>query len=113
MAYDEGLADRVRRILADGPHAEAIAEKRMFGGLAFLLDGHMTVAAVGSSDGMMVRCAPDETQDHIVDGAGPMVMRGTELTGWLLVPPEQLTADADLERWVGVGAAYTSGLPPK
>ena len=113
MAYDEELAGRVRELLAGGPHAAGLTERKMFGGLAFLVGGHMAVAAVSSSDGMMVRCEPDDTEDHIVDGAGPMVMQGKELNGWLLVPPDRLTTDDDLAKWVAVGTSYTSGLPPK
>lgn len=110
MAYDEELAERIRAVLADRTD---VSERRMFGGLAFLVDGHMAAAAAGSAHGMMLRCHPDDTQEHLVDGAEPMVMRGRELSGWLLLPIERLTDRAALERWLDIAIAYVQTLPPK
>lgn len=109
MAYDEELANRIRTALGDRGD---LTEKRMFGGLAFLIGGNLAVAASGQG-GLMVRCDPASTDDHLVDGAEPMVMRGKPLNGWLRIADEHIADDARLERWVGVGAAYTEALPPK
>lgn len=77
MAYDEALADRVRDALVSEP----VQERRMFGGLAFLLGGHMTVAASGEG-GLMVRVPPDRTEELLGEpGAAPMVMKGRALSG--------------------------------
>ena len=110
MTYDEGLADRVRDLLGAEP---ALTEKRMFGGLAFLINGHMAVAASGQG-GLLVRVDPDEF-DALVDGssAEPMVMRGRPMSGWLRVPEAALRAEPELERWVKIGVGYASSLAPK
>jgi TfoX/Sxy family transcriptional regulator of competence genes len=110
MAYDPDLADRVRELVAT---EDNLTEKRMFGGLAFLVAGNMAVAA-GSDGGLMVRTAPADL-DALVDGAHarPMVMRGRELRGWLLVAAPALTDDDALAGWVRHGVAYARTLPPK
>ena len=110
MAYDEDLAERIRRLLAD---RSGVAEKKMFGGLAFLIGGHMAVAASGQG-GLMVRCDPEET-DVLLEkkGAEPMVMRGRAMDGWLRVSEDAVRTRAELERWVKRGAAYAGSLPPK
>lgn len=109
MAYDETLAARVRDLLAG---RSGWSEKRMFGGLAFLLDQHLAVAVSGSGDGaLMVRHDPADGllgEAH----AGPMEMRGSSMTGWLLVEQAGLAEDADLARWVDVGAARVGALHP-
>ena len=106
MALDEDLASRVRDLLAD---EAGISEKRMFGGLAFLADGHMAVAASGQG-GLMVRCAPEETESLLAEpGARPMEMQGREIDGWLRVD----AASAELEPWVARGLAYARSLAPK
>jgi TfoX/Sxy family transcriptional regulator of competence genes len=103
MAYDEELADRIRVLL---PDAE---EKKMFGGLAFLIRGNMAVAASGQG-GMLVRVDPEES-DRLVEttSAELMEMRGRSMKGWLRVDPEP----DDVAEWVERGAAYASSLPPK
>lgn len=110
MAYDEQLADRVRVELRAVP---GVTERRMFGGLAFLVDGHLAVSASGQG-GLLVRCDPADTEQ--LTGA-PHVwrfeMRGREMGGWLRVDPEAAADDADLGRWVGIGLAYARSLPPK
>jgi TfoX/Sxy family transcriptional regulator of competence genes len=109
MAYDEELAERIRGHLPDEP----VAEKRMFGGLAFLVRGHMAVAAT-RSEGLMVRCDPADSERLVAEaGVSRMVMRDKELDGWLLVAPDTLAEDDALARWVGVGTTYVQGLPPK
>ena len=108
MSYDETLAERIRAELAG---RDDVIEKTMFGGLAFLIDGHMAVAASGQG-GIMVPCDPAATDDHVVDGAEPMIMRGKPMTGWLRVPDEQIDDDA-LAHWVRVGTAAAATLPAK
>ena len=109
MAYDENLAERIRAQLADRGD---VTEKKMFGGLAFLIGGHMAVAASGQG-GLMVRCDPSATADHIVDGAEPMIMRGKPMNGWLRVPDQGVADDQELTHWVNVGTASASALPAK
>ncbi len=110
MAYEEDLANRVRELLAA---QSAVSEKRMFGGLAFLLAGHMSVAASGQG-GLMVRCDPAETDTLLgKPHVDPFEMRGRALNGWLRVRPEGLRTKRQLEQWVKRGVAYASSLPPK
>jgi hypothetical protein len=109
MAYDEALAARIRE------HAvgEPVVEKKMFGGLAFLLGGHMAVSASGQG-GLLVRCAPEQTADLVAEpGASPMVMRGREMDGWLRVTAEAVADEKVLELWVDRGLAFARSLPPK
>lgn len=110
VGYDEDLAERIRALVASEP---GLAEKRMFGGLAFLLDGHLAVAASGKG-GLMVRVDPAES-DALVDAssAEPMIMRGRPMDGWLRVPSSDLGSDGELARWVGTGVAFARSLPPK
>lgn len=110
MAYDRVFADRIRACLDDQPD---LTEKAMFGGLGFMVNGNMGVAAAGHG-GLMVRVDPAEADALIADGtAGRMVMQGREMAGWLLVPAESLQDDTDLERWVRVGIDFALTLPPK
>jgi TfoX N-terminal domain len=110
VAYDEALADRIRALLATD---HDVAEKKMFGGLAFLINGNMSVSASGQG-GLLLRCDPDETGAHVRE---PHVerfeMRGRAMDGWLRVEAEALERDAELRRWVDVGVAYARSLPPK
>ena len=108
MAYDVELADRVRDLLEGTP----TTEKRMFGGLAFLVNGHMALAA-NSTGGLMVRCAPAETEEHVAAGAARMEMRGKEMDGWLQFTAEAIEDDPTLARWVEVGTTTAVSLPPK
>ena len=108
MAYDEDLANHIREVLAD----ERFTEKKMFGGLAFLVGGNMAVSASGRG-GLMLRCDPQETEKHLANGAERMVMRGRAMDGWLAVAADSVDTDEALERWVEVGTSYVSGLPPK
>lgn len=109
MAYDEQLAQRIRDEIGPAP---GLAEKKMFGGLAFLLNGNMAVAASGQG-GLMVRCDPAESAALRAEGAEPMEMRGRAMTGWLRVSDEAVSDDEVLGRWVGVGLTYAGTLPPK
>jgi TfoX/Sxy family transcriptional regulator of competence genes len=110
MAYDEDLADRLRVALQ---HQDGVAEKRMFGGLAFLVGGHMAVAASGQG-GLMVRCDPVRTAELLDQpGAATFEMRGRAMNGWLRVDTAAVSDDADLQRWVDVGIGYVATLPPK
>ena len=110
MAYDEELAARIRALLADEPD---VTEKKMFGGLAFLVGGNMAVAASGQG-GALVRVDPEQS-DELVAGSNAevMVMRGRPMAGWLRVDSADLRSDSELARWVGLGAAFARSLPPK
>ena len=109
MAYDEGLATRVRDVLGDQP---GLAEKKMFGGLAFLLHGNMACGVRG--DDLIVRMAVEEADAALEEpGARPFDMTGRPMKGWLLVAPEGYAEDDDLRRWVDRGLAHAGSLPPK
>jgi TfoX/Sxy family transcriptional regulator of competence genes len=109
MAYDEELVERVRGLLPDVP----VTEQRMFGGLAFLVGGHLAVAASGQG-GLMLRCDPADSERLLSEpGATRMVMRGKEMDGWLRVTSDAVADDRALERWVAVGTTYAGSLPPK
>ena len=110
MAYDEELADRIRAVVQDEP---ALSEKKMFGGLAFLVGGNMAVAASGQG-GLMLRIDP-ATSDELVDDVHVrrMEMRGRAMDGWLRVDDAAVTTDEELGRWVAHGVGYARSLPPK
>ncbi len=109
MPIDEDLAQRVRE-LVEGTYS--LSEKRMFGGLAFLVNGHLGIAVSGSG-GLMVRADPAQAADVVDEPrVAPMVMRGRELKGWLIIAPEALVEQDDLRRWVQLGMTYAEGLPP-
>ncbi|NHN57316.1 TfoX/Sxy family protein [Calidifontibacter sp. DB0510] len=109
MTYDEGLAQRVRELVGDGP---LVSEKRMFGGLAFLVGGNLAVAASGEG-GLLLRCAPEDTASLVGGSVSRAVMRGREMAGWLRVDGAALDDDAQLRRLVAIGTAYAGSLPPK
>ncbi len=110
MAYDEELAERIRELVADEPD---VTEKRMFGGLAFLVGGNMSVAASGQG-GLMVRVEPDDTEALVArPHARPFEMGGREMRGWLRVDPEGLRTRRQLAPWVARGLAYARSLPAK
>jgi hypothetical protein len=110
MAYDEGLAARIREAVRGEP---GVTEKAMFGGLAFLVGGHLAVSASGQG-GMLLRCDPAQTETLLAEpDVGRFEMRGREMDGWLRVDDEAVRSDADLDRWVGLGVAYARSLPPK
>jgi hypothetical protein len=108
MAYDEDLANRIRELVG---MEKGLTEKKMFGGLAFLINGNMSVAASGQG-GLLVRVDPDSdlgSQPH----AAPMVMRGRAMDGWLRVDDEGVRTKRQLETWVARGVDYAKSLPPK
>jgi TfoX/Sxy family transcriptional regulator of competence genes len=110
MAYDEELASRIRALIAAEP---GLTEQKMFGGLAFLLNGNMSVAASGEG-GIMLRVDPDESQALTgSSSAVPVVMRGREMRGWLRVDSRDVRDDAELARWVELGVSFARSLPAK
>lgn len=110
MAYDEDLANRIRELLAS---QRGVEEKRMFGGLAFLINGNMSVA-VSRQGGLMVRVPPDETDKLLQrDHVSPMVMAGREARGWLRVDTDGVQTKRQLQSWVTRGVGYARDLPPK
>jgi hypothetical protein len=109
MAYDVDLADRIRARLSAEPD---VTEKQMFGGLAFLVGGHLAVSASGRG-GLLLRVEPEEQEALLEDRrAGPFVMRGREMTGWLHVDLED-ASEVELGRWVDRGVAVARSLPPR
>ena len=110
MSYDEALAERIRGLLAG---QDDVAEKKMFGGLAFLISGHLSVSA-SREGGLLLRCEPSETADLVErPHAGTFVMRGRAMEGWLRVAPEGVQTDEELGEWVTRGVDYARSLPPK
>jgi TfoX/Sxy family transcriptional regulator of competence genes len=110
MAYDEDLANRIRELVAT---EVGIVEKRMFGGLAFLLNGRMSVSVSGQG-GLLLRVEPAETDALLAKPhARPFEMRGRAMDGWLRVDAEGVRTKRQLERWVARGVAYARSLPPK
>lgn len=110
MAYDEDLAHRIRELIA----MEAdVTERKMFGGLAFLIGGHMSVTA-SRQGGLMVRVDPDETDALLAKPhAHTFEMRGRPMQGWLRVHAEGVRTKRQLAPWVKRGVAYARSLPPK
>jgi TfoX/Sxy family transcriptional regulator of competence genes len=110
VAYDEDLAERVRKLIGADP---ALTEKKMFGGLAFLIGGNMAVGASGQG-GLLVRVDPQESDQLVTStSAYPLEMRGRRMQGWLRVDSGEVQDDAELSSWVERGAAYARSLPPK
>jgi hypothetical protein len=109
MAYDEGLATRVRDLIGE---RSGVTEKKMFGGLAFLLHGNMACGVRG--DDLIVRVAADASDAALAEpGTRPFDLSGRPMNGWILVGPDGHGEDDDLRRWVGRGVAYADTLPPK
>jgi TfoX/Sxy family transcriptional regulator of competence genes len=110
MAYDEELAARIRELIAT---ESGLTEKKMFGGLAFLINGNMAVAASGQG-GIMIRVDPAES-DKLVDmtKAELLVMRGKPMRGWLKVAAEHLQSKRELATWIERGTRYAHSLPAK
>ena len=110
MAYDEELAERVRRLGEDEP---PMTEKKMFGGLGFILDGNMAVAA-SSQGGLMVRINPDDAERLTSQpGVERFEMKGRAMNGWLHVDGAQLEDDEQLSMWLSIGIDFARSLPPK
>jgi hypothetical protein len=110
MAYDEDLANRIRELTA---MERGVTEQRMFGGLAFLINGNMSVSASGQG-GLLLRVDPAET-DALLDRqhASAFEMRGRVMQGWLRVDPAGLRTKRQLEGWVARGVAHARSLPGK
>ncbi len=110
MAYDEELAGRIRDLI--GPDPE-LTEKKMFGGLAFLIHGNMAISASGQG-GVLVRVDPAHTDELVVTTKATIaVMQGREMTGWLRVRPADVATDEELEYWVDLSVDYARSLPAK
>jgi TfoX/Sxy family transcriptional regulator of competence genes len=110
VAYDEALAQRVRELIA---LESGVSEKKMFGGLAFLVGGNMAVAASGQG-GLLVRVDPAQWDALVArSSARPMEMRGRELAGWLRVDAEHVRTRRQLAGWVARGVSYARALPSK
>jgi TfoX/Sxy family transcriptional regulator of competence genes len=110
MAYDEDLADRIRELVA---RERAVSEKKMFGGLAFLIAGNMAVAASGQG-GLLVRVDPRRVERLVATtNARPMEMRGREMAGWLRVDSRDVRTKRQLSKWVSLGTKFARSLPTK
>ena len=108
MAYDEHLAERARELL-DRPDVD---ERKMFGGIGFLVAGNMSVGVIGED--LIVRVDPDEAEALLAEpGARPFDFTGRPMKGWLFVAPDATAEDEDLERWVRRGEEFAASLPPK
>ena len=109
MAYDEALAEQIRDVLG---RRSDVDERKMFGGIAFLVAGNMACGVMG--DDLMVRMGPADAETLEAEpGARRFDMGGRPMKGWLLVAPEVTTDDSELERWVSRGEAFAASLPPK
>jgi len=109
MAFDEGLATRVRELIGDEP---GVTEKRMFGGLAFLVNGNMACGVHGEE--LIVRLAAGADDAALAEPATrPFDITGRPMKGWILVGAGGHAEDGDLRRWVDRGVAHASTLPPK
>lgn len=110
MAYDEDLANRIRELVLSEP---GVTEQKMFGGLAFLINGNMSVSASGKG-GLLLHVDPDETDSLLAKPhAHPFEMRGRTMQGWLRVDAEGIKTKAQLQRWVTRGVDYAKSLPKK
>ena len=110
MAYDEELAGRLRDLLADEP---GLTEKKMFGGLAFMIGGNMAIAASGQG-GLMVRVDPDQSDALVATTSARLVeMRGRQMPGWLRVDAPDVRTKQQLAKWVKLGVNYARSLPAK
>jgi TfoX/Sxy family transcriptional regulator of competence genes len=110
MTFDEGLAQRIRELVGT---EEGLTERRMFGGLAFLVGGSMAVSASGQG-GLLVHVEPAETLELAAKPhARVAVMQGREMRGWLRVDAEGVRTKAQLSQWVNRGIAYARSRPPK
>jgi TfoX/Sxy family transcriptional regulator of competence genes len=110
MAYDEDLAGRIRELVALEP---GLTERKMFGGLAFLIGGNMAVAA-SRQGGLMVRIDPDRCDALLANpGVRPFEMRGRSVSGWLRVDSEHVATKRQLKTWVERGVSFAGALPAK
>ena len=109
MAYDEDLAQRVREVLA--ARAE-VSERKMFGGIGFMIAGNMSVGVIGEE--LIVRLDPEDAEKSLTeDGVREFDFTGRPMKGWIFVAPERTSDDAGLSEWVEAGADYATSLPAK
>ena len=109
MAFDESRANRVRPVLAG---VGGLTEKKMFGGLAFLIQGNMSVGIHGTE--LIVRIEPSDTEEALkAPGVRIFDITGRPMKGWLLVSPESLSKKQTLAAWVARGVTYACSLPAK
>jgi TfoX/Sxy family transcriptional regulator of competence genes len=109
MSYSEALADRIRDALSG---REGVSERKMFGGIAFMLEGNMAVGVAGEE--LMVRLGPEDAERALAEPhVRPMDMTGRPMKSIILVAPEATAADEDLASWVDAGADHAASLPPK
>jgi TfoX/Sxy family transcriptional regulator of competence genes len=110
MPYEQELAGRIRQLIGSDPE---LTEKKMFGGLAFLIRGNMAIAA-SSQGGAMVRVDPAQSDALVATTKATLMnMRGRDMPGWLRVSSDDLRTDGQLARWVEIGTGYARSLPPK
>jgi TfoX/Sxy family transcriptional regulator of competence genes len=110
VAYDEELADRIRELVVG---ESGLTEKKMFGGLAFLIGGNMAVAASGQG-GVLVRVDPAQSEKLLATtNAHLMEMRGRSMAGWLRLDSQDVRTKRQLAKWVGLGTTYARSLPAK
>ena len=109
MAYDEALAERIRLVLADAPE---LVERKMFGGICFMVGGHMTCGVLG--DELIARVGPEAAEAALArPGAREFDFTGRPMRNIVMVAPGAVSADAELERWIAEARSFTGGLPPK
>jgi TfoX/Sxy family transcriptional regulator of competence genes len=109
MAYDEGLVHRVRAILNDEP---GLVEKKMFGGVGFMLNGNMACGV--NKDNLIVRVGPDRYEKTVIQPhARPFDFTGRPMKGWLMIGPDGVSGDNDLQDWVNQGITFAKSLPEK
>jgi TfoX/Sxy family transcriptional regulator of competence genes len=110
MAYDEDLANRIRELIGA---QDGLTEKKMFGGLAFMINGNMAVSASGQG-GLLLRVDPEQTDELLgKPHALPFVMRGREMQGWLRIDADGVKDKRSLQRWIERGVDYARSLAPK
>jgi TfoX/Sxy family transcriptional regulator of competence genes len=109
MAYDQGLAQRIREELKDTP---SLTEKEMFGGISFLINGNMACGVI--KDDLIVRVDPANHEELLARShARPFDFTGRPMKGWVTVSPEGYESDADLKDWINRGLAFAQSLPAK
>jgi TfoX/Sxy family transcriptional regulator of competence genes len=110
MSYDEELAQRIRKLVSG---EAGLTEKKMFGGLAFLIGGNMAIAASGGG-GLLARVDPESSDELVATtSARPMEMRGRSMKGWLRVDSADVRTEPELAKWVELGTTYARSLPAK
>jgi TfoX/Sxy family transcriptional regulator of competence genes len=109
MAFDEALADRFRAVVA---RKKGVSEKKMFGGLGFLLNGNMLVGVWENS--MIARIGPDQAEDALLEAhVRPMDITGTPMKGWVMIPADGVGDVSSVKAWVGKAITFVATLPKK